>query len=142
MGRLKKDHSGWKTSGLYMKYQQPAIKEKPVKQKSKKDTNKWCKGKVGREHDLIRVFYHTYDNGRYFDYDYWNGRLFYLTIGMCKTCGKTFWGNKAKSMPLIIPVRSHSLSVPVQVKINGRALPFEYHERHGDYCEYHEEWEG
>ena len=51
MGRLKKDHSGWKTSGKWKKYQYPKIDETPRRVKKSKDTRKWCKGKFGVKHD-------------------------------------------------------------------------------------------
>ena len=38
MGRLKRDHSGWRTSGLWLKYQNPMVEDKPLKGKSKKNT--------------------------------------------------------------------------------------------------------
>lgn len=44
--RLKKDHSDYRSSGLWSKYNP---KEHGFKRK--KDTKRWCKGKEGREHD-------------------------------------------------------------------------------------------
>lgn len=51
MGRLKKDHSGWKSHGKWLKYQHPKIEEVPKQGKKSKNTRKWCKGKVGVKHD-------------------------------------------------------------------------------------------
>lgn len=51
MGRLKKDHSNWRTMGLWKKYQHPNVYETPKRVKRSKNTKRWCKGKVGREHD-------------------------------------------------------------------------------------------
>lgn len=50
MGRLKKDHTGWRTSGLWLKYKFPTINEYLPRLKRKKDTKKWCKGKKGIKH--------------------------------------------------------------------------------------------
>lgn len=51
MGRIKKDHSNWKTMGLWKRFQYPKVEEESKKPKSKKNTKKWCKGKVGVKHD-------------------------------------------------------------------------------------------
>lgn len=128
MGRLKKDHSGWHSHGLYLKYQQPTVEEPTFKHKRKKNTNKWCKGKVGREHDLLRIFYRTYNNGRGYEWDYYNNKLYRIIITRCMTCGKEFWSNKGKNIPLVIPVRLESVKMPVQVKVNGKAVPIDYRE--------------
>lgn len=125
MARLKRDHSGWHSHGLYKKYQDPKIKEAPVKQKSKKDTKKWCKGKVGVEHDLIRTFYRSYNHGRQYDFDYYNGKLMKYIECSCVTCGKTFYRPNNKSIRLVIPVRSDGVRMPIQVKVDGKAVPID-----------------
>lgn len=55
MARLKRDHSGWRSSGLYLKYQQPKVDEIVHSKKTKKNTKKWCKGNVGVRHVYQRV---------------------------------------------------------------------------------------
>lgn len=122
MGRLKKDHSGWHTSGLWLKYKEPTVEEQQPRHKSKKNTREWCRGKKGQPHELIRVFYRTHGNGKYFDWGYWNGRLFKYTETVCTNCGKRFW-NKNKGIPLVIPVKDESEEYPVQVKVNGVIQP-------------------
>ncbi len=49
--RIKKDHTGWRSSGLWKKYSLPSIDELTPRPKSKKNTAKWCKGRVGLKHD-------------------------------------------------------------------------------------------
>lgn len=119
MGRLKRDHSGWHTSGLYLKYQSPKINERPVKAKSKKDTNKWCRGKVGREHA-----WHRYQGRKYnwLKEDYVDP---YVHI-KCIECGKEKYAKTAKAatypMHLWIDDKSEAYW-PVQVRVNGKYLP-------------------
>jgi len=71
MGRLKKDHSNYKTSGLWKKYQYPKIEETPRRGKKSKNTRKWCKGKVGVKHDYELVQKHDW-----------------MKIPVCKKCKK------------------------------------------------------
>lgn len=57
MGRIKKDHSGWRTSGLWKKFQYPKIEddEEVSRVHKKKNTKKWCRGKVGIKHVKEKV---------------------------------------------------------------------------------------
>jgi hypothetical protein len=103
MARLKKDHSGWRSHGLYKKYQKPTINEREYRPKSKKDTTTWCRGKKGIAHELYREFnYYGYIETK------------------CDNCGKKFY-RKDKSIPLRIRVKGETKVTPVQVKINGVA---------------------
>lgn len=45
--RLKEDRNNWRASSIIRKQ---AVVPEVVKAPAKKDTVKWCKGKVGREH--------------------------------------------------------------------------------------------
>ncbi len=123
MGRLKKDHSGWSTSGKWLKYQQPTIAEQPAKGKNKKkDTNKWCRGKVGVEHE-----WHTYNKKRYnweVDDYVWP----YKEI-KCVVCRKEKLIKSANSASyptqLWIDDKNEGYE-PVQVRVNGKYLPINY----------------
>lgn len=119
MGRLKQDHSGYRTSGIWLKYQQPRIEEKPFKSKSKKNTNKWCKGKVGREHD-----WHRFEKMRWSwgEEDYVDP---YIAIH-CVVCDKQKYTKTAKSAnyPLHIFIKEEDCGVdPIQIKVNGDYKP-------------------
>ena len=46
----------------------------------------------------------------------------------CRNCGKEFWGRrKDSSVPLVIEIDESNDNVPypVQVKVNGRAIPMD-----------------
>lgn len=110
MGRLKKDHSGWKTHGLWKKYQFPKIDERP-KHKSKKDTKKWCRGKVGVEHKWVREQQKRWDNelAEYFGS--------YITIS-CDDCDKSMYKrlSKVSHIPMRIFIMQESEVYVVAVK--------------------------
>lgn len=75
MGRLKKDHDGWKSAGLWLKYQYPKIEEEPRTTHKKKNTRKWCKGRKGVEHD-----YELVEKHKFLD---WSWKIY-----KCINCGK------------------------------------------------------
>lgn len=132
MGRLKKDHGGWRTSGLWLKYQTPKVNEINKRPKSKKDTNKWCRGKVGREHE-----WHRYQ-GRKYSWELDNYVLPYVYI-KCLECKKEKYVKTAKSAkyPMHLWVEDQGLGYePVQVRVNGKYLPIDYlrYEKGGYYC--------
>lgn len=133
MARLKRDHSGYRSFGLYEKYQQPSVNEQPPKHKSKKNTSKWCRGKVGEEHQLYRYFYHSG----------WNGKRTSWVRSSCKKCRKEF-NTKRTDIPLHIEIdeSNHGIKFPVQVKIDGKALPLDYRlfKEASYYCWQCEEW--
>lgn len=130
MGRLKKDHSGWRTSGIWLKYQQPTINDTQAKPKAKKDTNKWCRGKVGREH-----VWHRYQQKRWND-DLWKYLSPYIEI-KCIVCNKEKYVKTARAAtyPMHLWVEQQNEGYePVQVRVNGKYLPIEYLEyRQGKY---------
>lgn len=117
MGRIKKDHSGYHTHGLWKKYQQPSVEDKPTKHKSKKNTKRWCRGKVGSEHALVRRFKHYG----------WSSRRSNVIYTVCTNCGKKFCKTKNSGIPLEIEIDESNESVvyPVQVKVNGEAVPID-----------------
>lgn len=119
MGRLKKEHSGWHTSGLWLKYQSPKVVETPVKAKSKKDTVKWCRGKVGVEHD-----WHRFENMKYdWEIDGYVDKYIHL---MCMECKKEKYTKTAKSAnyPLHIWIdQKYCGADPIQVRVNGEYKP-------------------
>ena len=135
MGRLKKDHSGYHTHGRWLKYKLPSVVEPPKRSKAKKDTTKWCRGKIGVQHVIRRYFYYIYVN---------NGRTrTNLIRSKCVECGKGFY-SKDSSIPLDIEVDGErGQKYPVQVKVNGKALPIDYKSYgipHREYCDYCHEW--
>lgn len=108
MARLKKDHSGYRSSGLYKKYlPQPEV---PKRLRGKKDTTKWCKGKVNVPHRLYRRSKQAYiaDKG-YVDLGY--------TETYCKDCGKRFW--RTTGVPLSLRIKHKRKVTPIPVKVNG-----------------------
>lgn len=117
MARLKRDHSGWSSSGLYLKYQQPTTNEEPIKKSSKKNTTKWCRGKSGVEHQLQRYFW------RYG----WESKRTNWIRTRCVDCRKEFH-RKDSNIPLRIDIDEDNcyVSYPVQVKVNGKAIPFNF----------------
>lgn len=136
MARLKRDHSGWNSSGLYQKYQQPKIDEMVLKVKNKKDTKKWCRGKIGVKHDLQRHFHYT---------TWFNKRTNFIRVE-CINCGRKSH-TKDTSIPLRIDLDEYDgVSYPVQVKVNGKPIPFTYCQlqsldlRKWHYCEYCKDW--
>ena len=134
MGRIKKDHSGYHTHGLWKKYQQPSVEDKPAKHRRKKNTKRWCRGKVGSEHALVRRF------KRYG----WPSRRSRYTYTVCTSCRKEFFRTKNDGAPLEIEIDESNESVvyPIQVKVNGEAAPIDYRKFQEDryYCAACEEW--
>lgn len=134
MGRLKRDHTGYSSSGLWLKYQRPGINERSVAPKSKKDTNKWCRGKVGREHN-----WHRFQEMRWSwsEEDYISP---YIAIH-CVVCDKEKYAKTAKSAnyPLHIYVKQEYCGIePVQINVNGEYKPltaYEFKNNNYHYCD-------
>jgi len=61
---------------------------KPGKARSKKDTKRWCRGKVGREHDY-EITKHATSEYSWFNYDTWT----------CSQCGKEWLRRSDKAPP-------------------------------------------
>lgn len=77
--RLKEDSSSWRGMGL--KAKAAPIPERP-KYKAKKDTKRWCLGKVGRDHDYeVR----QPQGGMFSRGSYSEGRV---RMPVCKRCGR------------------------------------------------------
>lgn len=133
MGRLKKDHDGYRTSGLWLKYQTPQVNERNIPPKSKKNTTLWCRGKVGREHT-----WHRFEQMRWND-EIWDflGKTIEIR---CVDCGKEKYIKTAKAAgyPLHIWVDQKYCGVdPVQVKVNGEYKPlthFDFKRGGHHYC--------
>lgn len=78
MGRIKKEHDGYKSSGLWLRFQYPNIDDdETVTTKKKKNTRKWCKGKVGQHHDKKLV-----ERSKWW---FWTHEKY-----TCQNCKKTF----------------------------------------------------
>lgn len=109
MARLKKDHSGYRSSGLYKKWQGLPVEDKPIKAKKKKDTTRWCKGRVGDEHDLYKQFVQLWINGETITCNY--------TETKCRNCNKRL--HRSKGVPLRLRIEQKGSVNPIPVKING-----------------------
>ncbi len=132
MGKIKRDHSGWHSSGLWLKYQSPSVQEASKPPKKKKNTRKWCKGKQGVEHVIQRRFRH---------YGWSTKRSKYIYT-VCVVCRKEFHANNT-SVPLKIEIdeTNQSIVFPIQVKVNGKAVPIDYHLFENEYyCWQCKEW--
>ena len=126
MARLKRDNSSWRAHGLYKKYQEPSIKEPSTAKRSKKDTNKWCRGKVGKPH-----IWHRYQAKRYnWELDKYVSP--YIEI-KCIECRKEKYIKTAKSADYTLHLwidKPDNSYIPIQVKVNGKVLPIEEYQYH------------
>ena len=126
MGRLKKDHSGYSSHGLWKKYNALAAPEPLGHVKSKKDTRRWCKGKKGVEHALQRRFYYS-----------WGGKRTSWIRTHCTVCQKELGFKNNTHIPLVIDIDEYeNTAYPIQVKVNGKALPIPSEWFRGDFCVY------
>lgn len=76
--RLKEDDSSYKAASIKRReYRQSPIIDDKVAKKSKKDTKKWCRGKIGVPHEFEMEIPR---NSR--------GILLGFRIDVCKNCGK------------------------------------------------------
>ena len=116
MAQIKRDHGGYYSSGLWIKFQQPdtSINDDPKRKSKKKDTVKWCKGKVGVKHH----FYQTLWKSRWSDHVYYNTE--------CSVCKKEVYKKRIKSLPLHYEIQQESKIYPVQVKVDGVAVPINH----------------
>lgn len=126
MAQLKRDHGGYHSSGLWTKYQQPSVVEPRQRAGKRKDTVKWCKGRVGIKHDFVQTLHRS----RYEAFTYYTCK--------CQTCGKKVYKKRVKSLPLRIEVVQHDDSgirnFPIQVKVNGTPVPIDPRRYDKDYC--------
>jgi hypothetical protein len=81
--RIKETKDNWKASNILRKLATPP---EQVKHQSHKNTKKWCKGKVGVEHDYkqgeVKTFEgQTYPSGEHKVFCRWR-------VDVCRTCGK------------------------------------------------------
>lgn len=75
--RLSRDSSSWRAQGLARKYKE--CPDSPVKA-TRKNTKKWCKGKVGVLHDLDLIKTDRFNWWREMLWVHWK----------CANCGKKF----------------------------------------------------
>lgn len=128
MARLKRNNSSWHAHGLYLKYKQPTANEQPAKNKSKKNTNRWCRGKVGKEHE-----WHSFQRKRWDD-ERWDFVWSYTEI-KCVVCRKEKYIKTAKATiyPFHIWVDKPNTGYQsVQVRVNGKILPIPEYQYHAD----------
>ena len=73
--RLKEDTSSYKSSNIKRRMYRQSPVDFRGKYKSKKDTNRWCKGKVGREHQFKEVEEYSFS-------------IFLWSVLKCTNCNK------------------------------------------------------
>lgn len=78
MARLSRDKTSWRAYGLAQRYEDWEADAKPLGTPKKKDKKKWCKGKVGREHDF-QPYHKEY------------GSRTIWVINKCTRCHKEDW---------------------------------------------------
>ncbi len=79
--RLKEDTSSWAASGVIkrdFRHDPSLVADKP--HSSKKDTKRWCKGKVGVEHEWENIIPP-------------NDSLAFRKFDICKNCGRQSYAN-------------------------------------------------
>jgi hypothetical protein len=86
--RISQDDNSWKASGVKRRdfshtHNGPDVA--PSGKSKYKDTKRWCRGKVGREH----VWVPNEKYARYEHTSFWH--VFSLAV-KCENCGKERWG--------------------------------------------------
>lgn len=76
MAKVSHDADSWKASGVLRRDARQTKDEPNIKHPGKKNTKRWCKGKVGREHTLVTRPIQMGGNLSWGDEDY------------CKVCSK------------------------------------------------------
>lgn len=128
--RLKEDASSWNSSGIIkrdFRHGNVKLPDEPAGYKSRKDKNKWCKGKKGVEHILRR----------YFIYYSWNNRRSDWIETKCIICNKEmpYKKNKDTSIPLIIPIDEYDdTEYHIPVVVNGKQQQIKEYATDRCYC--------
>lgn len=129
--RLKEQHDGYSSMGLWLKYQRPEVNERIIKPRSKKDKNRWCGGRVGLEHT-----WHRYQKMRWSDEE-WQYLPPYREETYCFVCNK----RKTKSavnldLPLHLWVQQENGSYAVQISVDGIPQPIKQlvYKKDYDWC--------
>jgi len=133
MAKISHGGNTWRSEGLVKKYKAQVSFDTPTnKHKSKKDTRKWCRGKIGIQHEIRRYFYRVG----------WENKRTNWIRSKCINCDKEF-RSKNSSIPLIIELDyEDGKSYPIQVKMNGIAIPINYQLfQGGHYCNACQIWE-
>ena len=139
MAKLSHGADTWRSEGLLGRYKSQLKSEEEPKYKSKKDTVKWCRGKVGVAHEWHRKQRARWD---------WDTEEEYVSSYVeiwCANCKKQAYkrfGNAVYKFPLHIAVTGKSLAYAVQVKVNGKAIPFppEWFYEKAYYCSQCHKW--
>ena len=114
MAKISENHSGYRASGIYKKYLSPIIVEHNLI-KSKKDAVKWCGGKVGKEHKLIRYFDRPWT-------DFSTPSKYKYIKCKCQVCEKQLFRKNDSSIPLKIDLDNqceYSLTYQIQIKVKN-----------------------
>lgn len=117
--RLKEQHDGYSSMGLWLKYQRPAASERIIKPRAKKDKNRWCGGRKGVEHQ-----WHRYQKMHWND-EKWDYEDYYEIIE-CFSCYERLTKSHKKpegELPLHLWIKQYDGSYAVQLSINGIPQP-------------------
>ena len=84
--KLSADKSSYRANGLIAKDERhtkdPEDEQPTGKTRGKKNTKRWCKGKVGKEHQIVWIRYVSIHNRPWVPENW--------LIQQCKSCKKTF----------------------------------------------------
>jgi hypothetical protein len=89
MAKISHDDSSWHASGVikrdaqHTKDPEEDARMPGKKPARKKDTKRWCKGKEGRDHEIVWVAWETV-----YHYRSWTKIVTNRLVGRCKTCYK------------------------------------------------------
>lgn len=118
--RLKEQHDGYSSMGLWLKYQRPEVNERIIKPRAKKDKKTWCKGIKDQEHSWHRYQKMSYSN------ETWEYEPPAYEVIECSRC----WERLTKShkqpegeLPLHLWLRQEDGSYAVQLSVNGKYQP-------------------
>lgn len=139
MAKLSHGADTWYSEGLLDKYKAQIASEQEPKHKSKKDTKKWCRGKVGVKHEWHRKQRTRWDWDT--DEEYVSPYVEVWCVNCHKQAYKRF-GNAVFNMPLHIAVIEKSRAYAIQVKVDGKAIPMpaEWFYKPSHYCNYCGKW--
>lgn len=118
--RLKEDTSSWHSSAIIKRdFRHNGDDLEPVKLLTKKkNTRKWCYGKVGREHTLIRL-------KPIYNWS-WDKEIYSYVRVICTTCKKEMY-RRGADLPLKVEVKSEDNRyygdfIPVNGKLSNNQL--------------------
>lgn len=108
MATLSKSPDGWNASGVRhrdARHDHSGPEVAPAKKKRRKNTRRWCRGKVGVEHRVVRTVtaVHETATGTYTEYDY-----------SCTGCGMKRWRLPEEAVAAADPILAGQLALARQ----------------------------